>query len=195
MASYFFYQRRIPAYLTRLRHPYLLLADPKVPIGSDVIEIEWSKKFDFYVSIDQSDRKPRIANQVSKQLGFQRDLQCFTSANGAEIAQAMDEFSKIYRTFLNNCVHMIRHLLHRLCGPQVAKKAGKRLFNIIMYLGEKFPQKSHSTKQPMPYVITPPGSTSTYDMREVISSSSLANLLELSNVNDDEGFFEGDEDM
>lgn len=186
LASYLFYKTKIPAYLTRIRHPYILLADGKSAGGAAAIEVEMTKKHGFYVVVDKSARKPRQPGAKRRHyLSVKRNLQCYTSASGNDIAQALMEFTKnnlYYRTFLNNCMHLITHLLKRLCGPQVARKARRKMFNLIMYLGSKFPQPKVKTKNPFKFIYVPPTNETMGELRPISSKGEIASVLKAVNL-------------
>jgi hypothetical protein len=181
LASYFFYTWSPAAFLTRIRHPYLITSTMKSPTGSLAWEIDWRKKWGFYVGIFES-HKPRTRDEAKAvhRKGFKRSLMCYSSATGEDMANILNDYNMQgigYRTFLNSCHRITLYMLERLCGKQVAETARKSLFNIFNAIGTSF-SKPRINDPPIyfPYVLWPANSTKTLDLRREIDVRDIANI-------------------
>jgi hypothetical protein len=179
LASYLFFKNPVAAYGTQARHPFLLLATTKSPLGSDVLEVSANNRFGFHLAIDRGSYKPRTAQRARQKgiRGFKRERMCYTSATPKQIAAAITEFSesgKGYKLFKNNCYHFVLHMLERFCGQAKVRLARIRLFNLGMLVGSRMPQSPRQRLQslepqpPIPVVFVPAESSKNNDSRQLL---------------------------
>ena len=182
LASYLFYSHRIPAHLTRIRHPYVLTANSNSMANSITWEIEWAKSYEFFIQVGELG-KPRTRAEAKwrRKLGFRRDMMCYSSATGDEMARLIQSFNARglgYHTFTNNCEDFSVHLIEGLCGPEVAQRAKWILSNAIMKAGRAVTVWEQTPRPQFPVVFYPAASHAGNDLRRQIDSDGIANIYE-----------------